>query len=122
MNCAPIFAVAHSLTPTLNPNRSHRNCIRSRAEKESEMSRMNPGIRAREVSISFAPRDLAPPPFRYKRVLLTTFLFVFGAVAFLGLAYLRRYESHMVIQVSRERLDPLATTDAANQTPFDLTD
>jgi uncharacterized protein involved in exopolysaccharide biosynthesis len=86
------------------------------------MSRMNPGIPAREVSISFTLRDLATPLFRYKRVLLTTFLFVFGAVAFLGLAYLRRYESHMVIQVSRARLAPLATTDAANQTPFDLTD
>jgi uncharacterized protein involved in exopolysaccharide biosynthesis len=58
---------------------------------------------------------LATPLFRYKRVLITTFLFVFGAAAFLGLAYLRKYESHMVIQISRERFDPLLTTQAANQ-------
>jgi hypothetical protein len=79
------------------------------------MLSMDRGLPAREVSISFTLRDLATPLFRYKRVLITTFLFVFGAAAFLGLAYLRKYESHMVIQISRERFDPLLTTQAANQ-------
>ena len=48
-------------------------------------------------------------------MLITTFLFLFAAAALLGLLRLHNYESHMAILVSRERLDPLVTTEATNQ-------
>ena len=64
---------------------------------------------------NFSLRDLAAPLFRRKRVLIVTFLFIFAAAALLGLLRLHNYESHMAILVSRERLDPLVTTEATNQ-------
>jgi uncharacterized protein involved in exopolysaccharide biosynthesis len=80
------------------------------------MSEMNSRLPTREVSISLTLRDLATPLFRCKRVLIVTFLFVFATAALLGLLYLHKYESHIVILVSRERLDPVATSEAANRT------
>jgi uncharacterized protein involved in exopolysaccharide biosynthesis len=70
----------------------------------------------REDRVNFTLRDLAAPLFRRKRVLILTFLFVFAAAMLLGLVRLHKYESHMAILVSRERLDPLVSTEATNQT------
>ena len=65
--------------------------------------------------MNFSLRDVTAPLFRRKRVLIVTFLFVFAAAALLGLRRLHKYESHMAILVSRERLDPLVTTEATSQ-------
>jgi uncharacterized protein involved in exopolysaccharide biosynthesis len=70
---------------------------------------------SRQDFVNFSLRDLAAPLFRRKRMLIATFLFVFAAAAFYGLLRLRNYESHMAILVSRERLDPLVTSEATNQ-------
>jgi hypothetical protein len=117
MNCAPTFAVARSLTLTAKPESIASELHTLSGGQGGQVLRMDPRLPAREVSISFTLRDLATPLFRYQRVLITAFLVVFGTAVLLGLAYVRRYESHMVIQVSRER-------DAANQTdpPAALTD
>jgi len=64
---------------------------------------------------NFSLRELAAPLFRRKRVLIVSFLFIFAAAALLGLLRMHNYESHMAILVSRERLDPLVTTEATNQ-------
>lgn len=69
----------------------------------------------REDKVNFTLRDLAAPLFRRKRVLILTFLSVFAAATLLGLVRLQKYESHMAILVSRERLDPLVSTEATNQ-------
>jgi uncharacterized protein involved in exopolysaccharide biosynthesis len=74
------------------------------------MLEMNPRLPTREVSISLTLRDLAMPLFRGKRVLIATFLVVFAIAALLGLLFFHKYESHMEILVSRERLDPVGTT------------
>ena len=65
--------------------------------------------------MNFTLRDLVAPLFRRKRVLILTFLSVFAVAALLGLLRLHKYESHMAILVSRERLDPLVSTEATNQ-------
>jgi uncharacterized protein involved in exopolysaccharide biosynthesis len=79
------------------------------------MLEVTPRAFTKEERMSFTMRDLAAPLFRRKRVLLLTFLFVFAVAALLGLLRLHKYESHMAILVSRERLDPLVTTEATNQ-------
>jgi uncharacterized protein involved in exopolysaccharide biosynthesis len=85
---------------------------------------MNPRLATREVSLSFTLRDLATPLFRCKRVLIATFLFVFATATLLGLLRFHKYESDMVILDGRQRLDPVVTAEAANQTgaPAALTD
>jgi uncharacterized protein involved in exopolysaccharide biosynthesis len=65
--------------------------------------------------MTFSLRDLTAPLFRRKRFLIVTFLFLFAAAALLGLQRLHKYESRMEILVSRERLDPLVTTEATSQ-------
>ncbi len=77
---------------------------------------MNTRSRARKDSKRFTLRDLATPLFRRKRVLIIIFLLVFAFAAFLGTLSWRKYESHMAILVSREHVDPVVTTEAANQT------
>ena len=79
------------------------------------MLEMSPRSFTREDSMSFTLRDLAAPLFRRKRVLIGAFLFIFTVAALLGLLRLHKYESHMSILVSRERLDPLVSTEATNQ-------
>lgn len=73
------------------------------------------GPATREDSMDISLRDLAAPLFRQKRVLIVTFVFVFAAALFGGVLRLHKYESRMAILVSRERLDPLVTTEATNQ-------
>ncbi len=81
------------------------------------MLEMNSRLPTREVSISLTLRDLAMPLFRGKRVLAASFLVVFATAVLLGLLFFHKYESHMEILVSRERLDPVGTTTGgANQT------
>jgi uncharacterized protein involved in exopolysaccharide biosynthesis len=70
----------------------------------------------REDQFKFTLRDMVAPFFRGKRILITTFVVVFALTALIGLLRLHKYESHMAILVSRERVDPLVTTGAANQT------
>jgi uncharacterized protein involved in exopolysaccharide biosynthesis len=70
----------------------------------------------REESIGISLRDLATPLFRKSRALIISFIFVFAVAALVGMLRLHHYESHMAILVSRERLDPLVTTEATNQT------
>ena len=79
------------------------------------MLEMSANSLRREDSTSLSLRDVTAPLFRRKRVLIVTFLFVFAAAALLGLVRLHKYESHMAILVSRERLDPLVTTEATSQ-------
>jgi uncharacterized protein involved in exopolysaccharide biosynthesis len=62
-------------------------------------------------AMSFTLRDLAAPLFRRQRVFSITFMFVFAAVALLGLARWQKYEAHMAILVGSERLDPAVTQD-----------
>jgi uncharacterized protein involved in exopolysaccharide biosynthesis len=81
----------------------------------AQMLEMSVRPLTREDSIRFTLRDLVAPLFRRKRVLIATFLFIFTVAAFLGLLRLHKYESHMSILVSRERLDPLVSTEATNQ-------
>ncbi len=69
----------------------------------------------REDRVNFTLRDLVAPLFRRKRVLILTFLSVFAVATLLGLLRLQKYEAHMAILVSRERLDPLVSTEATNQ-------
>ena len=75
----------------------------------------NTRLRAIKGSKSFTLRDLAAPLFRRKRVLIVIFLFVFALAAFLGLRSWHKYESHMVILITREQLDPVVPTEVANQ-------
>ena len=85
---------------------------------------MNTGASSRQDFVNLSLRDLATPLFRRRRVVITTFLLVFGLATAFGLLRLRRYESRMEILVNRERLDPLVTseaTDRADMTPA-LTD
>jgi uncharacterized protein involved in exopolysaccharide biosynthesis len=64
---------------------------------------------------NFSMRDLVAPLFRRKITLIATFIVVFIGAAVLGLLRLHKYESHMAILVSRERLDPVVTTEATSQ-------
>jgi uncharacterized protein involved in exopolysaccharide biosynthesis len=79
------------------------------------MLELNPQLSTREDRINFTLRDLVAKLFRRKRVLILTFLFVFAAAGSLGLLRLHKYESRMAILVSRERQDPLVSTEATNQ-------
>ncbi len=76
---------------------------------------MNTEYSTREDFASISLRDLVMPLFRRRRVLIIAFLFFFAAAALFGLLRLHGYESHMAILVSRERLDPLVSTEATNQ-------
>jgi succinoglycan biosynthesis transport protein ExoP len=60
-------------------------------------------------------RDLAAPLFRQKRSLIIAFCSVFAIATIVGLLRMHTYESHMAILVSRERMDPLVSTEAASQ-------
>jgi uncharacterized protein involved in exopolysaccharide biosynthesis len=75
----------------------------------------NSRFSAGEGPINLSLRDLVAPLFRRKLALIATFAVVFIVSAVLGLMRLRNYESHMAILVSRERLDPVVTTEATNQ-------
>jgi uncharacterized protein involved in exopolysaccharide biosynthesis len=79
------------------------------------MLEMEAGTRIKQDSMTFSLRDLTAPLFRRKRFLSVTFLFLLAAVTLLGTQRLHKYESHMAILVSRERMDPLVTTEATSQ-------
>ena len=79
------------------------------------MREMNTEFSSRGDPVNISLRDLAAPLFRRRRVLIIAFLLIFAAGALLGHMRLHNYESHMAILVSRERLDPLVTTEATNQ-------
>jgi uncharacterized protein involved in exopolysaccharide biosynthesis len=79
------------------------------------MLEMSGRFSTREDSIRFTMRDLVAPLFRRKRVLVVIFFLVFAVAALLSLLRFHKYESHMSILVSRERLDPLVSTEATNQ-------
>jgi uncharacterized protein involved in exopolysaccharide biosynthesis len=79
------------------------------------MREMNTEFSSRGEPINLSLRDLVAPLFRRRRVLLITFLSIFAAAALFGHMRLHNYESRMAILVSRERLDPLVTTEATNQ-------
>jgi uncharacterized protein involved in exopolysaccharide biosynthesis len=76
---------------------------------------MNTRSSSRQDFASFSLRDLVTPLFRRKRIVVATFLLLFGLGATLGLLRLRSYESHMEILVNRERLDPLVTSEATDR-------
>ena len=76
---------------------------------------MNSTVSTREDGLGFRLRDLASPLFRRKRALITTFFFAFAVAVLFGLLRLHKYESHMAIRVSRERLDPPGTAEAKKQ-------
>ena len=59
-------------------------------------------------------RAIVAPLLRRKRVLIGSFVVLFISLAILGLMG-GSYESHMSIMVSRERMDPLVTTQSTQQ-------
>jgi uncharacterized protein involved in exopolysaccharide biosynthesis len=75
----------------------------------------SPGSFNPEDPFKFTLRDLVAPFFRRYPVLITTFLVVFALASVIGLLRLQKYESHMAILVNRERMDPIVTTEATNQ-------
>ena len=79
------------------------------------MTEINSKYGIKEDSFDISLRDLAAPLFRRKRVLFLTFIGVFVVAALIGLRRLHHYESHMAILVSRERADPLVSTEPTNQ-------
>jgi uncharacterized protein involved in exopolysaccharide biosynthesis len=90
--------------------------VKADSERKGEqMLELSPRSSTREDRINFTLRDLAAPLFRRKRVLIGTFLFIFTVAELLGLLRLHKYESRMAILVSRERQDPLVSTEATNQ-------
>jgi uncharacterized protein involved in exopolysaccharide biosynthesis len=76
---------------------------------------MNMRSSTRQDAANFSLRDLVAPLFRQKRVVIATFLLVLAPAVLFGLLRLRNYESHMAILVSRERLDPLVTSEATDR-------
>jgi uncharacterized protein involved in exopolysaccharide biosynthesis len=60
-------------------------------------------------------RDILEPLFRYKRVLIVTFVCVFAFATLAGFLWFYKYESHMALLVSRQRMDPVVTTNAPSQ-------
>jgi uncharacterized protein involved in exopolysaccharide biosynthesis len=60
-------------------------------------------------------RDVVAPLFRRKRLILFSFLGVFALLVAAVLAAGAKYESHVSILVSRERQDPLVTSQATGQ-------
>jgi uncharacterized protein involved in exopolysaccharide biosynthesis len=62
-------------------------------------------------------RDIMAPLFRKKSVLVIVFVCSFliaTATGFLG--FYKKYESHMIVIVNRERIDPVVTTNGTSQT------
>jgi uncharacterized protein involved in exopolysaccharide biosynthesis len=82
------------------------------------MLEMSPRLLTRAERTSFTLRDLLTPLFRRKRTLILTFLSIFAIALLLGLLRLHKYESRMAILVTRERQDPLVSTEATNQPSF----
>ncbi|MGA7524240.1 MAG: Wzz/FepE/Etk N-terminal domain-containing protein [Acidobacteriaceae bacterium] len=72
----------------------------------------------RNIEISL--RDVVAPLFRRKRLILTSFLAIFAGIVILAVLRGPSYSSHMAILVSRERLDPLVSTQQT--TPLVTTD
>jgi uncharacterized protein involved in exopolysaccharide biosynthesis len=79
------------------------------------MNGMEGGPVIKQDFVSISLRDLATPLFRRKRVLVTTFLAAFAVVILVGVLVPPQFTSHMSILVSRERLEPLVTTEATPQ-------
>jgi uncharacterized protein involved in exopolysaccharide biosynthesis len=72
-----------------------------------------PTVKDKDDSISL--RAIVTPLFRRKRLLIISFLSIFAILAGLSLLAGGSYESHISILVSRERMDPLVTTQSTNQ-------
>jgi uncharacterized protein involved in exopolysaccharide biosynthesis len=83
---------------------------------ERQVLEMNSRSSNRRDSATFSLRDLAAPLFRRKQVLIVTFVLVFVAVILAGIMVPAEFTSHMAVLVSRERLDPLVTSEANTQT------
>src|ERR1700677_2441170 len=88
---------------------------RSGYDRRGQMLEMRSRSVTREDSVNFSPRHLAAPLFRRKRVLIATFLFAFIVWILAGILMPAQFTSHMSVLVSRERLDPLVTTEAMPQ-------
>jgi uncharacterized protein involved in exopolysaccharide biosynthesis len=63
----------------------------------------------------FTPRDWAAVGFRQRRVIVNTFLAVFGAVVLITWLMPTQYESETEILVKRERTDPVISPDNSQQ-------
>ena len=59
-------------------------------------------------------RDVLTPLFRYKRVMITSFLLIALASIFFALGASNSYEAHMEILVNRDRVDPIVTTETSS--------
>lgn len=79
------------------------------------MKRENLNLHDADEQAGISLREVAAPLFRRKGLLVITFLaIVTGALVILAIAG-PWYRSHMAILVSRERLDPLVSTEATTQ-------
>lgn len=74
-----------------------------------------------EYSLDVSLRDLAAPLFRRKRELVITFVVIFLAVIMFGIFRPAPFRSQMSVLVTRERLDPLVTTESTTQVPPNTT-
>jgi uncharacterized protein involved in exopolysaccharide biosynthesis len=83
---------------------------------DRQVLEMNSRSSNRRDFATFSLRDLAAPLFRRKRVLIVTLLVVFAGVILAGIMVPAEFTSHMAVLVSRERLDPLVTSEANTQT------
>jgi uncharacterized protein involved in exopolysaccharide biosynthesis len=83
---------------------------------DRQVLEMNSRSSNRRDFATFSLRDLAAPLFRRKRALIVTLLVVFAGVILAGIMVPAEFTSHMAVLVSRERLDPLVTSEANTQT------
>src|SRR5271166_3211184 len=70
-------------------------------------------VKDKDDSISL--RAVVTPLFRRRRLMIVSFLSIFAILVALSLLAGGSYESHISILVSRERMDPLVTTQSTNQ-------
>jgi uncharacterized protein involved in exopolysaccharide biosynthesis len=62
-------------------------------------------------NIEISLRDIVAPLFRWKKLILLTFLCVFASIVLIAALRGSSYSSHMAILVNRERLDPLVSSE-----------
>ena len=79
------------------------------------MRDLKPTLTVKDKDDSISLRAIVTPLFRRKRLLIISFLSIFAILAGLSLLAGGSYESHISILVSRERMDPLVTTQSTNQ-------
>lgn len=81
------------------------------------MADLNPYSPIIDTSNDTSLREVVRPLFRRKRVLISTFCVAFGVLLLIAIFLPATYKSSMAVLVSRERIDPLMTTESTTQMP-----